>query len=89
VGDMAEDFRALKEHTREQRAEKRAAGTTEILALRDRGFKVEELTDCQFRINGRLDLFPTRRRYHDIKANRRGRYTAAVDIAERVLGGSR
>ena len=67
------------------RAMEREAGAAEILALREHGFHVEALTDYQYRINGRLDLFPTRRRFHDVLINRRGSYTSAFDIARRML----
>jgi hypothetical protein len=49
-----------------------AAGTREIASLPPGNYKVQKLTDFQYRFNDRLDIFPVRRRYHDIKLNVRG-----------------
>lgn len=87
--DENETTEMWKDHRRaqqERRADRLPAATEEILALNQAGFTVQKLTDYQFRVNGRLDLFPTHRRYHDVVANRRGSYSTARAIAERVCG---
>ena len=48
---------------------------------------VRKLTDFQFRVDGRLDLYPIHRRWHDIKTNRRGTYSTALAVAIRILRG--
>ena len=46
----------------------------EILSLRNKGFKVTEITEYQYRINDTIDLYPVRGRYHNIKTQQRGSY---------------
>ena len=58
----------------------------EITLLRGRGFSVDELTPDQFRIGGRLDLFPASKRYHDIETGAQGTYTVPLGVALHVLG---
>lgn len=85
MGDMAEDFRALREYRKEERAAAQKTGQAAILALTQDGFKVQQLTDYHYRVDGRLDLFPIRRRYHDIRTGRRGGYQDPKQVAERIL----
>lgn len=40
--------------------------------LANAGYTVDRLTPFQFRINGRLDIYPTNARFHDIKTGKRG-----------------
>ena len=64
---------------------KRDKGTDSILALQEHGYRVCRLTAFQWRINDRLDLFPTNKKYHDIFANERGDWQGALDICRRIL----
>lgn len=57
-----------------RRAERLPVRTEAILALKNSGFKVRRLTEFQFRVNERLDLYPIHNRYHDIKTKERGGY---------------
>lgn len=43
------------------------------------GFDVSPVTDYQYRVNDAVDLFPTNRKFHDIKKNQRGEYPADKD----------
>lgn len=63
----------------------REVGTVEILALARNGYDVQELTPYQFRINDALDLYPTQRRFHNLKTQRRGRYYSALVIVQHQL----
>lgn len=63
------NYRLEQQARREKRLPKR---TDEIMALKGEGFDVKEMTPYQFRINGRLDLYPIHNRWHDIKTNTRG-----------------
>lgn len=47
---------------------------TFMLELLTEGFEIVQLTEYQFRINGRLDIYPTWAKWHDIKTNRRGSF---------------
>lgn len=44
------------------------------------GFTVVALTEWQYRINGRLDIFWQSQRWHDIRENKRGDYNELVDF---------
>lgn len=70
---VSEMWRALHEDQAAARAVRRASGVAEIDRL-PLEFRVRRLTDYQFRINDRVDVFPTRRRYHVLADGRRGSY---------------
>ena len=53
-----------------------ALRVVEIEALADKGYQVKKVTPYQYRINNRIDLFPTGGKYHDIKTGERGLYPA-------------
>lgn len=72
MSEVIDDFRALKEHTRRQRQSSRAHGTEEIQNLV--GYRVKQLTEYHFRINHVLDIYPTQRRWHNLKTRKRGGY---------------
>lgn len=63
----------------------RQNGTDSILALQDEGYKITRLSPFQWRVNDRLDLFPTNRKYHDTLKNERGDWQGALDICRRIL----
>jgi hypothetical protein len=73
--EMSEDsdfYREHREAQQERRAKRVPIRTAEILAIKDKGFKIEQKTDYHFRVNDRLDLYPTHNCWHDTKTNRRG-----------------
>lgn len=86
VSEMGDDFRAMREARQEMRASRLPGRQQEILILRTHGFRVRKVTDYQFRINERLDLYPTRRRFHHLASGRRGGYSSALAAARRLLG---
>lgn len=78
MGDMADDFRALREAQREARE----ARLVEREAAIDRlppEFSVRWFTLWHVEINGRLQLWPSHGRYWDRKTNKRGRFTDPAD----------
>ena len=85
MSDMGEMWHDMREAQQERRAKRLPLRTTEILSLKDDGFDVEEKTPYQFRINGRLDLFPTHNRYHDIRKNIRGGYGAVIPFVKKFF----
>jgi hypothetical protein len=85
TNEITEMWRAARREQQDRRHARLPVRTAEIEALRANGYTVQRLTDYQFRINGRLDLFPIHRRWHDIKANRRGSYVSALAIVKRKL----
>lgn len=49
------------------------------------GYDVKMFTEYQFRINGRLDVYPVNRRWHDIKENQRGDYEDIFDFCKKLF----
>lgn len=54
---------------------------TEVIEILSGEFDVTRITDYQFRIDGRIDLFPVNGKWHDILRNVRGHYAAADVVA--------
>jgi hypothetical protein len=65
----------------------RMSGEESILALADHGFSVTKMTQYQFRVDDRLDLYPVNRRWHDVVMNTRGDYDGLtpLEICRRVF----
>lgn len=63
------------------------SGKESIMSLAQYGFKVEELSPYQFRVNDQLDLYPTSKKYHDVMRGTRGDYwnITVLDICRRIL----
>jgi hypothetical protein len=85
--DVTAMWREARYEQQERRAARLPIRVSEIEALQTEGFRVRKMTDYQFRINGRLDLYPIHRRYHDTRTNRRGNYQSALGVAVRILRG--
>jgi len=81
----SDDWRAIHKDQQKRRAERLVPRQEEIDALRKDGYRVDMLTEYQWRIDGRLDLFPVHKRWHDTKVNRRGSYKVAADICKKIL----
>lgn len=73
--ELGDDFRAMREHRKMVSQKYRDRRTPQILELDHEGFDVEEITPYQFRINDRLDIFPTNARWHDTEINKRGSFS--------------
>ena len=84
--EITEMWRDVRHDAQERRAARLPIRTEEILAVGRMGYRIRELTPYQFRVNERLDLFPTRRRWHDIKTQARGGYRNAAEFCRSVLG---
>jgi hypothetical protein len=64
---------ALKKHKSQKRANSRRKGIADLSALAD--YSVMPFNEgTQFRVNGVLDLYPTNRRFHNLRTNERGDY---------------
>lgn len=77
MSDTSEIFRGMRTEQRKRRSKRLPIRAREILTLREDGFKVEQITAHQFRVNDRLDLYPVHNLFHDIISNRRGAYHRA------------
>lgn len=84
--EVTEMWREHRHDIQERRRTRRDRRTVDILALRDRGFSVRELTPYQFRINDTLDLYPTCNRWHNIKTQKRGSYQTVAMIVGAQIG---
>lgn len=83
--ELSEHYRGIRAAKAARLAAGREKETKNILALIGQGFAVEQLTPFHFRVNGMLDLFPTRKLYHDLRTNTRGEYVKALDIVQKVI----
>lgn len=68
-----EEMKAHRQALHEQRI--RTFQTETIPLLEAQGFRVRKLSDYQYRVNARLDLYPVHRRfhYHGDPRNRKGK----------------
>jgi hypothetical protein len=86
-----DDTTAMWRDYRRQRAEQRAdalpARQAAIADLARHGFVIVRMTEYQFRVNGLLDLFPTRQRYHYLPKDWRGGYQDPLECCRRFLKG--
>lgn len=80
----AEDYKQYRENQKQRRAERLPIRQAEIRSLSDR-YKVQELTPYQFRIDGKIDLYPIHNRYHILSSNKRGGYKNAVEFITQKL----
>lgn len=87
MSDAIDGYRDLQECRQQERAEKRVQETAKILELRGLGYEVRQITEYHFRVDGKLDLYPTRGRWHNMRAGKRGFYRDAAAIAVAQLGG--
>jgi hypothetical protein len=87
VGDMREAWDDYKEFKAAEKAAYMPARIAAIMSLRESGHEVRVLVEgVHYRVDGRLDLYPVHRRWHDIKANRRGWYRDPSQCVSRALG---
>lgn len=70
---------------RENRREVWETAQRELIAD---GYEIRKITPYQFRINGRLDIYPSNKRFHDIRDMRRGdiRGIKFRDFVRKYLG---
>ncbi len=85
IGAAWKEYRAAQQ---ERRAARLPARTSEILHLKELGYRVRRLSDYQFRINEQLDLYPIHRRYHVLRTGKRGTYHTAGEIVGRLQIGA-
>lgn len=72
---MSEDselWQAYREEQKQRRSERLPIRQEEIESLSEKGYEVKRLTAYQYRIDGRIDLYPIHNRWHDLKTGRRG-----------------
>lgn len=70
--EEGEYWRQHDAEVKDQKEETLRHRTQDILDLSVNGYKVERITDYQFRVNDTYDLYPVRNRWHNLKTNQRG-----------------
>ena len=64
--------RVYRMEQEERRGRRMKVRIRKIMALVKEGFSVAQVRLNQFRVNGRLDLFPLHNEWHDTATNKRG-----------------
>lgn len=77
---LLSEWKEIQQIKLEKKARKRASETDILLTLKEDGFEIQSFTLYHFRVNGVLDIFPTSKKFHDIKADKRGRYKDVLDF---------
>lgn len=91
MGDMGDDFRAMREHRKAREAERYKRNIPYLKSVT--GYVLTEITPYQFRffaegIGDFMDLYPTNQRYHNLITGERGRYKTAqgfLDLTAKAL----
>lgn len=86
MGEMAEDFGIIREHHR-QRKEKNRNAFAILLAEIKRLHHVRQITEYQYRIDGKIDIYPSNHKYHILKTGKRGHYNSDIKSIEALIGG--
>ncbi len=87
MSDWYEDRLALNEAEKDERAQAVEDFRRQVRGDLERdGFVVREIEPWHYRVNGRLDLYPVRQRYHWIgRPQQRGYYRDAVAICRQFF----
>ncbi len=72
-----------KRQIRENRKIENEEAVSELCALY--GCEIQAFTDIHFRVNGRLDYWPTTKKYYDRKTGRKGAYDELVIFVPKFL----
>lgn len=78
-------WRQHKELQRLRRNKRRPERMDKLLTLRKEGFSIELKSEYCVRINGRLDIWLTHNRYHDIRENKRGGFVEVQTFVRRFF----
>lgn len=80
----ADDMRDYREAQQKRRAERLPIRQQEIESLSP-DYEIKKLSEYQFRVNGILDLYPIHKNYHNLRTNKRGKYTSALGIVKLII----
>lgn len=81
--ELGNDMREWKEYFRQKKQERRESETLQIKELEAVGIQVRQISEYQFRFWGHLDIYPTNKRWHDIKTSKRGGYSELYSLLEK------
>lgn len=85
MSDIGEFWKIIKEDQRKQRQSNREHFIDQLGYVGKIGFEVEPISEYQFRINDVLDIFPSNRKFHDLKNNKRGRYNDFLKFVQKFF----
>lgn len=69
---VKEGWRDHKEDMENMRRRRRDQFAKVIKEFRDLGFEVEKISPYQFRFNDSIDIYPSNKKYHNLKTKVRG-----------------
>lgn len=72
--DAGEFHRQYRDEQQERRKKRLPINQQFIFDLGKLGYDVVKISDYQFRVNKKIDLYPIHRRYHNLETKRRGTY---------------
>ncbi len=87
MNDENEMWKEYRGEQRDRRTERVIDRTSQILSLKEEGFDIEQKSAFHVRVNGRLDLWPTHNRFHDIRRNKRGGYGDVIQFVKKFFKG--
>lgn len=70
--EETEKWEQHRSDMRQMREKRRYQLLQVIPELRAKGVSVVEITPYQFRFDGKIDIYPSNKRYHDLRNNHRG-----------------
>lgn len=85
MADAGDAWDGYKEAQQKRRASRLPVFIKEIKCLSINGFEVKRLTRFQYRVGGRIDLYPTHRLFHDISTGERGNYKNALELCKEKI----
>lgn len=68
-----------------RRAENLSKGKYDLEVLVSYDYKVEQFSEYHFRINNRLDVWPTSKKYYDQRTMRKGEYDGLEKFVRQFL----
>lgn len=83
-GSDADDYKQDRKAQQKRRADRLPVRQQDIESLAPE-YEVRKLTEWHYRVNGMLDLYPIHRRFHNLKTQKRGQYTVALEIVKKQI----
>jgi len=80
MSDLSESYHDFREAAKKRREERRLSETETLLSFWEDDFDIRKITDYQFRVNSAVDIYPTNKKWHDLKTNKRGCYRDIIDF---------
>lgn len=85
ANETTEMWKDIRKDQQERRNARLPGRQAEIMGLSSNGYTVKQLTEYQFRVNGKIDLYPIHKRYHVLSTERRGTYRNCLEFVRSIL----